>query len=190
MPLLQNSPAIRTIYGAEPCVGLHNELRSRILAANLQDKYRILTCGAEKQTLIPALQKAGVDVPSVEDKEKSGGVFDTILCVRVLCSVPDPERTIADLYDLLKPGGQILVTEHVVNPWRRPKGSVVARLAQVIYELLGWRFFMGDCSLNRDTAKWLRQAAEKDGGWEVDELEEHFWWSPIMYISGRLVKKA
>ncbi|KAJ9267924.1 hypothetical protein DTO195F2_258 [Paecilomyces variotii] len=183
IPLLKDVTTIQTIYGAEPCIGLHNELRSRILAANLQDKYRVLHCGAQKETLIPALENAGVDV-------SCPAIFDTILCVRVLCSIPDPDRTIADLYDLLKPGGQLLVTEHVVNPGWRSKGSILARLAQAVYELLGWGFFMGDCHMNRDTARSLRNAAEKDGGWELVELEEHFWWSPIMYISGRLVKKA
>ncbi|KAJ9317384.1 hypothetical protein DTO271D3_2205 [Paecilomyces variotii] len=93
IPLLKDVTTIHTIYGAEPCIGLHNELRSRILAANLQDKYRILHCGAQKETLIPALENAGVDV-------SSPAIFDTILCVRVLCSIPDPERTIADLVEI------------------------------------------------------------------------------------------
>ncbi|KAL2220081.1 S-adenosyl-L-methionine-dependent methyltransferase [Thermoascus aurantiacus ATCC 26904] len=187
MPLLR-SPAIRAIYGAEPCVDLHDELRARAAAAGLQDKYHVLPCSVEKKALVPELEKHGIAVPEPGSGEE--GVFDTIICVRVLCSVPDPDRTIADLYDLLRPGGRMLVTEHVVNPWRTRKGSFVARAVQAVYEMLGWSFFVGDCHMDRDTAASLRRAADKDGGWESVELESSFGWSPMPYISGTLVKKG
>lgn len=192
MPLLaaSSAPGIHTIYGAEPCVGLHDELRRRARAEGLEDKYVILPCSVEKSALVPELEKRGVAVP---DPSTGEGVFDTILCVRVLCSVPDPERTISDLYDLLRPGGKMLVVEHVVNPWRTRKGCFVARVMQAVYGLLGWSFFLGDCHMDRDTAGLLRRVAEEkegDGGWEVEELEEWFEWSPLSYVAGRLVKKG
>ena len=118
-----------------------------------------------------------------------GGIFDTILCVRVLCSVPNPEKVISELYSFLKPRGKLLVIEHVVNPWRTAKGSVVARAAQSVYQALGWSVFLGDCCLNRDTEKMLRNAAVKDGGWEVVELDRWFGKTVLPYISGVLVKK-
>lgn len=191
MPFLRkraDSDAIRAIYGAEPCVGLHAQLRRRVLAAGLEGKYHIVPSGAEKEALLPALDRLGVSVAG-----EGGGIFDTIICVRVLCSVPDPARTIADLYSLLRPGGKMLVVEHVVNPWprqNRKKGSFLARLMQALYSMLGWSFFMGDCHLDRDTTGYLLQAAEKDGGWESVELEHRWEWSAMPYISGVLVKRA
>lgn len=186
MPFLR-SPAIRAIYGAEPCVGLHAQLRRRVLAAGLEGKYHIVPSGAEKEALLPALDKLGVTAASE-------GIFDTIICVRVLCSVPDPARTIADLYSLLRPGGQMLIVEHVVNQWRpwkrRTKGSLLARLMQALYTALGWSFFMGDCHLDRDTTGYLIQAAEKDGGWASVDLEHRWEWSAMPYVSGVLVKKT
>ncbi|KAJ5223461.1 hypothetical protein N7468_008003 [Penicillium chermesinum] len=189
MPLLKGS-AITTIYGAEPCTGLHSELRRKAASEGLGSKYHVLPCGVAAEELLPAL---GTDSPSAlaaYDVDPAAGVFDTILCVRVLCSVPAMEKTTRELYSLLKPGGRLLVVEHVVNPWRTAKGSFAARVAQAVYMFLGWRFYIGDCCLDRDTEGALRQAAAVDGGWESVELERHFEWSAMPYISGVLTKKS
>lgn len=41
------------------------------------------------------------------------GTMDTVTSVKVLCSVPRPAALVKDLYRLLKPGGQMIVYEHV-----------------------------------------------------------------------------
>lgn len=173
------------MYGAEPCAPLHADLSAKIASCGLSSKYRILSCGAEPHSLIPALQKAGFSAA-----EMQAGVFDTVCCVRVLCSVPNARQTIRGLYDLLKPGGRLLVCEHVVNPWTSAKGSVVARLSQAVYTVLGWSFFMGDCHMNRDTEATLMEVGEQDGGWASVELEKSFGWGPLPYVSGTLVKRG
>lgn len=193
MPLLR-SPSIKAIYGAEPCLGLHKELRAKAFAEGLGEKYHILPCGAASSELIPALrasqQSSDCTVLEAYDRDPRNGIFDTILCVRVLCSVPEMEATVRELYGLLRPGGRLLVTEHVVNPWREAKGSLMARIVQGFYQIIGWSFFVGDCCLDRDTEAVLRRAADVDGGWENVELERSFWWAALPYISGKLVKKS
>lgn len=191
MPLLSAAPQsgnITRIYGAEPCTGLHAELRKRAVDEGLEGKYHVLSCGVSAEELEPEMRKAGLSLPS-SSGGGGEGVFDTIICVRVLCSVPDMETRTKELYKLLRPGGQLLVVEHVVNPWRTAKGSIVARFMQVVYETLGWRWFMGNCSMNRDTEGALRKAAEEDGGWDSADIERWFGWSPLAYISGVLVKR-
>ncbi|RAL13916.1 class I SAM-dependent methyltransferase [Aspergillus homomorphus CBS 101889] len=160
------SPAITALYGIEPCHKLHPTLRARAVAEGLGEKYTIVGCSAAPHELVPALERVGI---------VSGGV-DTILCVRVLCSVPELEDTVQGLYGLLKPGGRMIVVEHVVSSWGfgDRKGSVVARLLQGLYEVLGWRWFVGDCALTRDTERALRGAADRDGGWQSVELERYF----------------
>ncbi|PLB33201.1 class I SAM-dependent methyltransferase [Aspergillus candidus] len=187
LPLLR-SPAIKTIYGAEPCLGLHDELRQRARTEGLAEKYRVLGCSVAAEELVPALAKEGLPVEGGEGKDR--GVFDSIICVRVLCSVPNLNRTAKDLYSLLKPGGKLLVVEHVVNLWRSSKGSLVARIAQAVYGLLGWSWFIGSCCLDRDTEAALREAAAADGGWEVGDLDRHFGSGPLPYVSGVLVKRS
>ncbi|EGD92476.1 hypothetical protein TESG_00051 [Trichophyton tonsurans CBS 112818] len=168
---------LRVMYGAEPCVE----------SCGLASKYRVLHCGAQPESLLPALKKAG----ALDDDTNEGkGLFDTIVCVRVLCSVPAPEKTVKGLYDLLKPGGKMLVCEHVVNPWTTAKGSWVARLVQAMYGLSGWSFFMGGCNLDRDTERTLRAVADVDGGWGSVDLELSFTSGPLPYISGTLVKRG
>lgn len=188
MPLLNTSPQnanIKSIYGAEPCTGLHAELRKRAQKEGLEGKYHVLGCGVEMGGLEPEMRRVGLLQPGARRE----GVFDTIVCIRVLCSVPDLEQRTKELYTLLRPGGRLLVVEHVVNPWRTAKGSIVARLVQAVYGVFGWSWFLGNCCLNRDTEGALRKAAESDGGWDVVDIERSFGWSPLAYISGVLVKR-
>lgn len=179
------SASIKKIYGAEPCVPLHKTLLANAREAGLGDKYSIVTAGAEKETLIPGLAQAGLLAKAVD----MGGIFDTIVCVRVLCSVSDQKETGETLYKLLKPGGKLLVCEHVINPWRTPKGSSIARFMQQLYMLLGWKFFVGNCHLTRDTRKALTDAAKPYGGWAEIDFDINFTWTAIPYASGTLVKR-
>ena len=77
----------------------------------MMNVYEILTCGIE-------------DVAELKSRGITPGSIDTVLSVQVLCSVPYPDETMRRLYALLKPGGQLVVYEHV-----RSK-DVVSRLVQ------------------------------------------------------------
>lgn len=93
-----NNQSITKIYGVEPNVGMHRELRENAVKAGLGDMYEIIGCGAEELGT-----KGGIDAGSI----------DTIVTVQCLCSIPTPETIIKELYPLLKPGGRWLVYEHV-----------------------------------------------------------------------------
>ncbi|KAL6717290.1 hypothetical protein ACLMJK_005205 [Lecanora helva] len=182
----KHAKQIKRIYGAEPCLGLHDELKKKIAAAGLNKKYTILSCSAERSSLLSALEKSN---PS-QGPTPSYEIFDAIICFRVLCSVPNPEGAVSDLYKILKPGGKLIVCEHTINPWRSAKGSLVARLLQSFYQFCGWSFFVGNCNLERDMKRTLLQAAVPDGGWQNVSLQRDFEWSPLPYLSGSLVKKT
>lgn len=83
---------------------MHPELQRNIKAVGLSDIYTIVGCGAQDTA---ELRRSGI----------APGSVDTILTIKVLCSVPTSglERTLESLYDLLVPGGQWLVFEHVKN---------------------------------------------------------------------------
>ncbi|RMD44269.1 hypothetical protein DV735_g809, partial [Chaetothyriales sp. CBS 134920] len=194
---------VRKIYGAEPCVPLHKAVLASARKAGLADGvYEVVAASAERESLLAGLAKAGVfDVDGGKEKEKEkgglGGVFDTIVCVRVLCSVEDVEETCETLYALLKPGGKLLFVEHVVNPWQTPKGSRLARVMQTVYSLLGWSFFVGSCHLTRNTGQILvntpkRYQERRNGSgptaWREVQLDTHFGWSALPFTSGTLVK--
>ncbi|KAJ5148278.1 hypothetical protein N7526_001630 [Penicillium atrosanguineum] len=159
MQFLQGSQ-ITQIYGAEPCIGLHRQLRSEASRYKMQDRYHVLNASANVGSLTHEL----IRKEEITSFEAGDTLFDTIICVRVLCSVPDPKETVSGLYGLLRPGGQMLICEHVSNPWRTSKGSIISRIFQGLYMLLGWAYFMGDCRLDQDTERILLGTADEDKG--------------------------
>ncbi|OCK91583.1 uncharacterized protein K441DRAFT_707151 [Cenococcum geophilum 1.58] len=138
---------IGVMHGAEPNIHLLPGLLRIAEKVGFDRKYRALQCGGEPESLIPALAKAGA-----------------------LKDVPRPEETIQGLYRLLKPGGRLIVCEHLANPWRDGIGSFLALIFQAIYALLGWSFWLGGCNIDQDTAKFLRAGARMEG-WAKAELE-------------------
>jgi ubiquinone/menaquinone biosynthesis C-methylase UbiE len=104
-----------------------------------------------------------------------------------LCSIPTPQKLIPEFYPLLKPGGQILVFEHVAAEYPP------VRFIQTAYTVGGWRRLMDGCELDRPTQKYLMQSGKSSGrkGWkEVDlhTLPDEGWWSIVPHAVGRLVK--
>ena len=91
---------IDRIYGVEPNVNLHDALRSNIKKHGCSDVYTIVPCGLED---LDKLREYGIKTESI----------DTVVSVQVLCSVPRPAALVKDLYRLLKPGGEMVVYEHV-----------------------------------------------------------------------------
>lgn len=172
-----NNSNIDSVVAAEPAVGLHSGLQNCIDKANLPFEYHILSCTADKASLIPALREYDDKLTSSEQ------IFDTIISVRVLCSVPDLEKTTRELYQMLKPGGQMILLEHIKNPWTTT-GSIFARSMQIFYHLIGWKFFLAGCHMNRDTAAALKNA----GAWAKVDLTNDFEWAPLTYVSGTLTK--
>jgi SAM-dependent methyltransferase len=177
---------ITAVYGVEPAVDMHGALAENIKKAGLGGKYKILTCGAEPESLVPALAKEGV---LGKENSMGRGVFDEVVCIRVLCGVPKLEETINGLYGCLKPGGRIVLCEHVVNDYQK-EGSIVGRALQQFYMALGWSFWAGGCELTRDTPGLLMKAAKQDGGWAEIKLKTVDEWSTIPHIFGYCVKKS
>jgi ubiquinone/menaquinone biosynthesis C-methylase UbiE len=79
------------------------------------------------------------------------GRFDTVVATLVLCTVAAPVRAVAEIKRALKPGGELLVFEHVA----RPEGW--ARALQRAFDPVN-RVFACGCSLVRDTTATLREA--------------------------------
>jgi phosphatidylethanolamine/phosphatidyl-N-methylethanolamine N-methyltransferase len=71
--------------------------------------------------------------------------FDTIIAAFVFCSVPMPIKGLKELHRVCKPGGQVLLLEHVISP--RPIISHAMKLLNpIVVRLVG-------ANINRDTVK-------------------------------------
>jgi ubiquinone/menaquinone biosynthesis C-methylase UbiE len=83
---------------------------------------------------------------------------DTVLCTLVLCSVHDLAAAAAEFRRVLRPGGRLLVLEHV----RAPDGTRVAALQDRLDGV--WGHVSGGCHLNRRTREALEGAGFDTSG--------------------------
>ena len=62
--------------------------------------------------------------------------FDTVAAMHVLSVVPEPERVMAEIARVCKPGGQVVITNH----FARDKGFLAAleRISAPLENFLGW----------------------------------------------------
>ena len=64
------------------------------------------------------------------------GHFDMVVAMHLVSVVPEPERVVAEMARVCKPGGKVLITNH----FAREKGLLAAieRLAAPLENILGW----------------------------------------------------
>ncbi len=83
---------------------------------------------------------------------------DTVMCSLVLCTVADPDRALAEVRRVLRPGGTFRFVEHVAARPTSPRRWLQAALARP------WSWLFEGCQLGRDTAALI----EASGVAEVD----------------------
>lgn len=83
------------------------------------------------------------------------GVFDTAVMTLVFCSVADPERSLRELLRVLKPGGRLLMAEHV-----RSEHPAYAAMQTALVPVTAR--VAANCHWNRDTAAVVRQSGFTD----------------------------
>lgn len=80
------------------------------------------------------------------------GSFDTVVSTFVLCTVPDAARALDEIHRVLRPGGALLLIEHV-------RAVDSPRLARWQDRLEGpWKRFAHGCHCNRRTAEILERS--------------------------------
>ena len=58
---------------------------------------------------------ADLRLGNAEALEFPGASFDTVLCTISLCNVPDYRAAIAEMYRVLRPGGRLVLLDHVAS---------------------------------------------------------------------------
>jgi ubiquinone/menaquinone biosynthesis C-methylase UbiE len=133
--------AVSHLVLAEPVEAMSDRLATR--AAARDGDTRVIAAPAE-------------ELPFDDDS------FDTVVSTMVICTVEDPERALAEIARVLRPGGQLLFIEHV--------RSDSPRLARWQDRLHGaWYAFGDGCNCNRPILDLLGSAVS------VDRVERATW---------------
>ncbi|KAI1344875.1 methyltransferase domain-containing protein [Xylariaceae sp. FL0016] len=161
---------VTRVYGIEPSADQHPALRAAIARAGLDSIYRVVPVGVQD-----------LSDPSRNPHAIARGSVDCIVSVLCLCSIPDPEVNVRELYSYLKPGGRWYVYEHV-----RCENSWYMRAYQRFVNLF-WPYFLGGCLLCRPTGKTLCEA----GPWskvDVTQPPTEQWHHCVPHIIGVYTK--
>jgi ubiquinone/menaquinone biosynthesis C-methylase UbiE len=94
----------------------------------------------------------------IQHLELPSGIFDTVVATCVFCSVPDPIQGLQELRRVVRPGGQVLLLEHVRID-RPIIGPLMDMLAPLIVQLNG-------ANINRRTVENARIA-----GLQIERVE-------------------
>lgn len=121
---------VRQVHGIDPCATSLAMARERAMVST-----------------VPIM----LDQGSAEALPCAANSADTVVSTYTLCTVPHPERVLAEVYRVLKPGGQFLFCEHVASPNARV-GAWQNRLNRV------WGCCFGGCNINRDVSRLVCDA--------------------------------
>jgi ubiquinone/menaquinone biosynthesis C-methylase UbiE len=95
---------------------------------------------------VEVIEASAESLPFADDS------FDAVVSTLVLCTVDVPERAVAEIRRVLRPGGELRLIEHV----RDPEPGARAHMQDLLERPWGW--VAGSCHPNRDTRATLEAA--------------------------------
>lgn len=126
------------VFGLEPSEGMRRKAVSNL---------------ARSPVKVEWLDLPGEQIP-LQDQS-----VDTVLLTFTLCTIPDWNAALKQMWRVLKPGGELLFLEHGESP-----DTGIRKWQHRITP--GWKKFAGGCHLNRNIADLIRHV-----GFEIVELE-------------------
>ncbi|MEQ9547710.1 MAG: class I SAM-dependent methyltransferase [Marinobacter sp.] len=133
-----NPDNVSLVYGLEPSEGMRRKALPNLARSPVQVEW---------------LDLPGERIP-LDDHS-----VDTVLLTFTLCTIPDWQAALQQMWRVLKPGGELLFLEHGESPHDSTR-KWQHRITP------GWKKLAGGCHLNRHIADLIRHA-----GFEILELE-------------------
>jgi SAM-dependent methyltransferase len=105
--------------------------------------------------------RAGAEAMPIES-----GIADTVVVAYSLCTIPEPQRALAEFRRVLKPGGRLLFVEHgrVDRSWC---GWLQDRINRP------WGKIAGGCNLNRCPAQMIKEGGFALGNLRAERFPAH-----------------
>lgn len=124
----------------------------------------------DKHMQAALLRKRGADIDarmevataSVDDLPMEDASFDAVVSTLVLCSAANPACALAEIFRVLRPGGQFAFLEHVAADQRADarRYKWQGRIEPI------WRRVMDNCHLRRETELYIKEA-----GFDIDWIQ-------------------
>jgi ubiquinone/menaquinone biosynthesis C-methylase UbiE len=140
-------PAGTRLIAVEPALRMHERLRERAAEAGIE--LELLAQGAESLPLEDA-------------------AYDEVICSLVLCTATDPDRILAEVRRILRPGGRFRFVEHVAAPTWSPRRWLQRAIRRP------WAFVFEGCNLDRDTGARVLAAGFSDVRLQNERLHRSF----------------
>lgn len=129
---------VKEVVFTEPDPGMRRQLEQRLKDARAAATF--------------APPAATVTADRAAELPFDDGSFDTAVTTLVLCTVPDPDATLAELHRVLRPGGRLVFLEHVAAETGSDRLKWQRRFDPL------WRRVAGGCRLTRRTAASIERA--------------------------------
>ena len=133
-----DSGKIDFVWGLEPSAGMRNKAKAAVAAAPFEVKW--------------------LDLPGEEIPLDNNSV-DTVVLTYTLCTIADAVRALGQMKRVLKPGGEMLFSEHGAAP-----DANVKKWQDRINPL--WKLFGGGCNVNRPIPELI-----EEGGFKLSNVE-------------------
>lgn len=134
----------------------HYNRETRITAQDISpvmlDLARVRAAAVGREVAVQVGDAQALDFPDAQ--------FDTVVCTLGLCTIPDDRRAVQEAWRVLRPGGRLLLLEHVRSPY------LLVRLVQQLLDPLAC--LLASDHLLRDPLPILKEI-----GFEIEQLERH-----------------
>ncbi len=139
-------PSGTTVIAAEPSPDMIRKAKAKWKDNDIQAKVEWLEAGVGDQKL---------------EEYVAPNSLDAVVATLVLCTVSDAQDAINRFYHFLKPGGQLIVLEHIKSS--STPGTFLQNMLTPV-----WKHIAEGCHLNRPTDQMV-----KESGFKIVE-EEYF----------------